>query len=85
MCVVLEPTPNAVSFPDTKSYLGIPSLFAGIPMIPPVILGNQSKIELLDQEKEIAAGRMSGNEQLGNNSLRKARCTSRFSSIAFLS
>ena len=45
----------------------MPSL-AGIPMICPVILGNQSKMEVLYQEKEFVAGRMSGNEQLGNNS-----------------
>jgi len=37
-------------------------------MIFPVILGNQSKLELLYQEKKFVAGRMSGIEQLGNNS-----------------
>jgi len=58
----------AASFPGTKRFSGNPSLFAGVPMMFPTILGNQSKMELLYQEKEFVAGRMSGNEQLGNNS-----------------
>jgi len=58
----------AASYPGTKRFSGNPSLFAGIPMIFPVILGNQSKMELLYQEKEFVAGSMLGNEQLGNNS-----------------
>jgi len=37
-------------------------------MIFPVILGNQSKMELFNQEQEFVAGHKSGNEQLGNNS-----------------
>jgi len=59
---------RAASFPGTNIFSGNPSLFAGIPMIFPVILGNQSKMERLYQEKEFIAGHMLGNEQLGNNS-----------------
>ena len=40
-------------------------------MVFPIILGNQSKMEILYQEKELVAGHMSGNEQLGNDSKEK--------------
>jgi len=43
---------RSASFPRTKKCWGNPSLFAGIPTIFPVILGQQSKMELLYQEKE---------------------------------
>jgi len=33
-------------------------------MIFPIILGNQSRMELLYQEKEFVAGRMSGNDRV---------------------
>jgi len=58
---------SAASFSGTKRFPRNASLFAGIPMIFSVILGNQSKMELWYQEKKFVAGRMSGNEQLGNN------------------
>ena len=56
-------TTTAASFPGTTRCSLQPSLFAGIPMIYPVNLGNQSKMELLYQEKEFVAGHVSGNER----------------------
>jgi|AntRauMFilla1563_2_1112583.scaffolds.fasta_scaffold10673_3 hypothetical protein len=46
---------HAASFPGTKRFSGNPSLFAGIPMIFPVILGNQLKMRLFQQKKENVA------------------------------
>jgi len=41
----------AASFPGIKRFSENPSLFVGAPMMFPVILGNQSKMEILYQEK----------------------------------
>jgi len=67
VCLLIHST-RLSSSPSTRRFSGNPSLFARIPMIIPIILGNQSKTELLNQEKEVIAVCMSGNEQLGNNS-----------------
>ena len=63
----VDPPWCAASSPGTEGCSGNLSLFAGIPMMFPVILGTWSKMELVYQEKEFVAGRLSENEQLGNN------------------
>jgi len=54
---------SAASFPGTERICGNPSFFAGISMIFSVIPENPSEMEMLSQEKMLAAGRMSGNER----------------------
>ena len=63
----VDPPWCAASSPGTEGCSGNLSLFAGIPMMFPVILGTWSKMELVYQEKEFVAGRLSENEQLGNS------------------
>jgi len=63
----VDPPWCAAYSPGTKGCSGNLSLFAGIPMMFPVILGTWSKMELVYQEKEFVAGRLSENEQLGNS------------------
>jgi len=63
---------HAASFPGTKRFSGNPSLFAGIPMIFPVILGNQLKMRLFQQKKENVAHVRK--VQLGNSRETRGAC-----------
>ena len=52
VCLLIHST-RLSSSPSTRRFSGNPSLFARIPMIIPIILGNQSKTELLTKKRRL--------------------------------